>query len=331
MSKILITGASGFIGSFIVEEALRKGFDVWAAMRKSSSKSYLTDSRINFIEMNLADKQSLVSLFEKNKFDYIVHAAGVTKCSKAEDFYKVNTLGLVNLVSALQETAMPIKRFVFISSLSVCGPVRENRPYTDITIDDKHAPDTLYGISKDKAEEFLVSQKDFPSIILRPTGVYGPREKDYFLMAKSIKQHVDFAVGFKPQSLTFVFVQDLVNAVFLALDKGTLRKGYFVSDGKTYSSRTFSDLIRKELGNPWLLRITAPIWMLRLLSKGGQLIGQITGKMPVLNNDKFNIMKQRNWQCDIRPTIEELGYKPEFPLEKGVPIAMKWYKDNGWI
>ena len=102
----------------------------------------------------------------------------------------------------------------------------------------------------------------FPYVILRPTGVYGPRERDYFLMAKSIKQHSDFAVGFKQQDITFVYVLDVVQAVFLACEKGQTGRKYFLSDGEVYQSATFSNLIRKELGNPWWIRITAPIWVL---------------------------------------------------------------------
>ena len=106
---------------------------------------------------------------------------------------------------------------------------------------------------------------------------------------------------------------------------------YFLSDGKVYSSRAFSDIIQRELGNPWLLRIKAPIWLLRIVTFFGEYIGRITRKVTALNNDKYNIMRQRNWQCDIQPAIDELGYHPEYDLERGVPLAIKWYQDNGWL
>ena len=138
-------------------------------------------------------------------------------------------------------------------------------------------------------------------------------------------------MGYKPQDLTFVFVLDVVQAVFLALEKGMPGKKYFISDGNVYSSRAFSDLIRRELGNPWLLRIKAPIWLLRIITIIGDRMGKITGKVSALNNDKYNIMRQRNWRCDISPAIKELGYRPQYNLERGVKIAMKWYRDNGWL
>ena len=99
--KILITGASGFIGSFIVEEALKQGFETWAAVRKSSSKEYLQDERIHFIELNLSSKAQLIEQLRPHQFDYVVHAAGVTKCLNKADFRRINTEGTKNLVDAL--------------------------------------------------------------------------------------------------------------------------------------------------------------------------------------------------------------------------------------
>ncbi len=336
--NILITGATGFIGSFIVEEALKRGMNVWAAMRKTSSKAYLTDERINFIELNFGSKDELKRQLQEMKdqtggvqFAYVVNASRVTQSIHSEDFFRTNTEGTKNLVMALQELKMPLKRFVFISSLSICGPVRDNDPMEEIRESDTPQPNTLYGKSKLAAEEFLDTQKDFPFVILRPTGVYGPREKDYFMMAKSIKGHTDFAVGYKPQYLTFVYVQDVVQAVFLALERGEIGRRYFLSDGKVYDSRTFSDLIRRELGNPWLLRIKAPIWLLRIITFCGEYVGRMTGKVTALNNDKFHIMKQRNWRCDIKPAMDELGYKPEYDLERGVPLTIQWCKENKWL
>lgn len=331
MKKILITGASGFIGSFIVEEALKRGFETWAAVRKSSSRKYLTDSRIRFIELDLNNLEKLEEQLKGHQFDYVVHAAGVTKCLHSSDFFRVNTEGTANLALALRRQNTGLRRFVYLSSLSVMGPVREKEPHTEISDGDEAMPDTAYGKSKLESEHRLAEIKGFPFIVLRPTGVYGPREKDYFMMAQSISRHVDFAVGYRPQHLTFIYVTDVVQAVFLALDHGTTGSKYFISDGKVYSSRTFSDLIRRQLGNPWLLRIKAPLWLLRIIAFAGEWAGRITGKISALNNDKYNIMKQRNWKCDIRPAENELGYKPKYDLERGVKATVKWYKDNGWL
>ena len=329
--KILITGASGFIGSFIVEEALRQGFETWAVVRKSSSRSFLQDERIHFIELNLSSEEQLKEQLKEHQFDYVVHAAGVTKCLHKEDFFRINTEGTKNLVRALIALQMPLKRFVYISSLSIMGAIREEQPYQEIRESDKAQPNTAYGKSKIEAEEWLDTVKGLPYVILRPTGVYGPRERDYFMMAKSIQAHTDFAVGFKQQDITFVYVTDVVQAVFLALEKGQTGRRYFLSDGEVYQSSTFSDLIRKELGNPWWIRITAPIWLLRVITFCGEYIGHMTGKVTALNNDKYYIMRQRNWRCDIEPACQELGYAPKVKLAEGVHRSIQWYKENGWL
>ncbi len=338
--RILITGASGFIGSFIVEEALRRGFETWAAVRKSSSREFLQDERIHFIELNLSSEAELKQQLKDIQFDYVVHAAGVTKCLHKEDFFRINTEGTKNLVRALLDLQMPLERFVYISSLSIMGAIREEQPYKEIREQDKAKPNTAYGKSKLEAEQWLVSlnkelekknEKLLPYVILRPTGVYGPRERDYFMMAKSIQSHTDFAVGFKQQDITFVYVTDVVQAVFLAMEKGQTGRCYFLSDGEVYQSSTFSDLIRKELGNPWWIRITAPLWLLRIITFCGEYMGHITGKVTALNNDKYNIMKQRNWRCDINPARQELGYEPQVKLEEGVRRSIAWYKKNKWL
>lgn len=329
--NILITGATGFIGGFIVDEALSRGMQVWVAVRPTSSRKYLSDPRIQFLELNLSDKEQMKRQMDGLKFDYVVHAAGATKCLHAEDFFRSNTEGTKNLVQALMELQMPLKRFVFVSSLSVYGPVAEQQPYREICGNDTPQPNTAYGRSKLAAEQYIESIEGFPYVILQPTGVYGPRERDYFMMAKSIKSHTDFSVGYKPQDLTFVYVLDVVQAIFLALDCQKTGGKYMLSDGEVYSSRTFSDLIHRELGHPWLLRIKAPIWLLRIITSCGEYIGRMTGKISALNNDKYNIMKQRNWRCDIKPAMSDLGYKPKYQLDEGVRLTIKWYKENNWL
>ena len=330
--KILVTGASGFIGSFIVEEALRREMEVWAAVRQSSSKKYLTDKRINFIELNLSSQKELEKQLAGHEFDYVVHAAGATKCLHTDDFFKVNTDGTRHLVQALLALKMPIRRFVYLSSLSVFGAIKEQQPYQEISEHDHPRPNTAYGKSKLMAEQYLDSiGNDFPYIILRPTGVYGPREKDYFLMAKSIKGHTDFSVGFKRQDITFVYVTDVVQAVFLALDHGRDGRKYFLSDGNVYQSSDFSNLIHDCLGRPWWIRIKAPVWVLRLVTFFGEHIGRMTGKISALNNDKYNILKQRNWRCNIEPTVDELGYHPQYNLQQGTQETMAWYQQQHWL
>lgn len=347
--RVLITGASGFIGSFIVSEGLKQGFEVWAGMRGTSSRGYLQDERIHFAQLDLSNPQRLQEQLlgykaemSGERWDYVVHAAGATKCLHKEDFFRTNTQGTRNLIDALRETAMTPRRFIFLSSLSIFGAIREEpirsatpeNPwiYAPIMLSDTPRPNTAYGQSKLQAEQYLTSLTDFPYTILRPTGVYGPREKDYFLMAQSIKQHTDFAVGYRPQEITFVYMMDVVQAVYKCMNApAALGKAYFLSDGQIYNSRRFSDLLQQYMGNPWVLHIKAPLWFLRIVCSISGKISQWTGKMNALNEDKYHILSQRNWQCDIEPARRDFGYEPAWPLERGVEATVKWYQENGWL
>lgn len=330
--NLLVTGASGFIGSFVVEEALRRGMEVWAGVRKSSSRQYLQDSRIHLIELDFSSAATLREQLRGHRFDYVVHAAGATKCLRTDDFFRVNTEGTKHLVDALLALDMPLRRFVYLSSLSVFGAIREEQPYQEIDENDMPRPNTAYGRSKLEAERYLDSiGNDFPYIVLRPTGVYGPREKDYFLMAKSIRRHMDFAVGFRRQDITFVYVEDVVQAVFLAFDHGMNGRKYFLSDGNVYQSSDFSNYIHDALGRPFRVRLTAPLWVLRLVTRVGEWWGRATGRMTALNNDKYNILRQRNWRCNIEPTMDELGYHARYDLKRGTDLTIRWYQENHWL
>ena len=335
MESVLVTGASGFIGSFIVEEALRRGFGVWAGIRSSSSREYLHDRKIHFLELDFAHPNELRAQLSGHKgtyskFDYIIHCAGVTKCVDKSDFERVNYLQTKYFIDTLRELNMIPKQFIFISTLSVFGPIRE-KTYTPITEEDTPMPNTAYGLSKLKAEIYLQSIPGFPYVIYRPTGVYGPREKDYLQKAKSIRQHTDFSVGFRRQDLTFVYVKDIVQAVFLGIEKQVSCRTYFLADGKVYRSRAFSDLIRKELGNPFVIRLRCPLIILKVVSLLAEYWAKRRNTTSTLNSDKYRIMKQRNWQCDITPAVKELGYSPEYDLERGVKETIAWYKDKGWL
>lgn len=368
--KILITGASGFIGSFLCEEALKRGMEVWAGMRAHSSRRWLQNERYNFAFLDLSRTEVLTEQLHKykkrlEKWDVIIHAGGATKCLDPKDFDKHNFECTKNFVETLLELDMMPSHFVYVSSLSVLGALKENpvtahtlnladpsfewalkdSVYEPMTSEDTPRPNTAYAQSKVKSEEWLDAKSrqlresgDMRMIytIFRPTGVYGPKEQDYYVMAKSIKQHIDFAVGFKPQEITFVYVVDLVNAIFAAI--GRMNEGanlcgrkYFVSDGYVYNSRAFSDLLQREMGTKNVLHITAPLWVLRCICTVSGWISKLTRKPIVLNKDKYNMLSQRNWQCDITALQQDLGFTPEWNLERGVKETVAWYKKEGWL
>ncbi len=315
--KVLITGASGFIGSFLCERSIDMDYDTWAAVRKTSSRRWLQHEELHFITLDLADKTLLKRQLKDAGvvFDVVIHAAGKTKCRDKDEFYFHNYRCTRNLVEAMAELKMLPHQFIYMSSLSAVY-------------------DSEYGKSKLKTEKWLeetLGKENTSLVVFRPTGVYGPREKDYFLMVKSIRQHVDFAVGFQPQRLTFVYVRDLVDAVFKAVEDDIKEGVFCITDGEVYSSRTFSDLIQKELGVKCVLHVTAPLWLLKVVSMVAEAIAGVTGTVSTLNRDKYKIMAQRDWTCDTRPMTDTLGFKPRWQLPRGVKETIAWYKKENWI
>lgn len=333
--KILITGASGFIGHALVQEMINRGYKTWAGVRASSKTSDLERMGARIIVLTCEKKTRLteeLNVFKSTngKWDYIIHAAGVTKCLDSRDFMKVNYVNTRNLIEALLSIELKPCKFVYLSSLSIFGALHEDSELP-ISEADTPQPNTAYGRSKLRAEQYIRNIPDFPYIILRPTGVYGPREKDYYMMAKSIKQHVDFSVGYKPQCITFIYVQDVVQAARLSIESDIVNREYFISDDKEYSSRDFSDLIQKEMNIKLVLHIKSPLFILKIVSLCAEFLSSITGQPSTLNRDKYKIMKQRNWRCDISPIKKELGYKPEYDLRSGVKQTIEWYKKHQWL
>ena len=333
--RVLITGAGGFIGGFLVEESLRRGYETWAGVRPSTSRAYLSDERIHFVNLSFARKEELKKellrqVSERGRWDIIIHNLGVTKCRDGRDFEKINYGYVKNFAEALIETDTVPDQFILMSSLGAWG-AGDERDYTPIRPDDVPHPDTLYGRSKLHAEEFLRSLPDFPYVFMRPTGVYGPRERDYYLMMKSIKAGFDFSVGYRRQLLTFIYVKDLVKAVFLAVDKGVKRRGYFLSDGDVYTSSQFRRHVARELHKRVVVPVRVPLFLLKAVCYTVGFLAGLVGASSTLNRDKYRTMKQRNWVCDTTAAREELGFVPDYRLDRGVAEAVAWYKREGWL
>ncbi len=335
MKSILITGAGGFIGGFLVEEALKRGYDTWAAVRATTSREFLKDERIHFIELDYSDQEKLEQTLREHesewgRWDYIVHNLGVTKSTNYLDFEQVNYGYLRTFVDALQETGMTPDVFLLMSSLSVMGPGDEKN-YKPISPDDIPMPNTFYGVSKLKAETYLQMIEGFPYTIFRCTGVYGPHEKDYYLMIKSIKRGFDFCVGFNKQMLTFIYVKDLVTGVMDALEKGPLRKAYFISEDKAYTQQEFRQIVCEELGKKFVIPVTCPLWLVKIVCGISEWIGKVTLKASTLNRDKFKILKQRNWMCDTTDARQDFNFQPKYSLREGIREAIAWYREAGWL
>ncbi|GHT37479.1 NAD-dependent dehydratase [Bacteroidia bacterium] len=333
--KVLITGASGFIGGFLVEEALGRGYETWAGVRAGSNLSRLKDPAIRFIDLKYNDPEGLARQLEgfaaqEGGWDYVIHNAGVTKTVHPGDFSRINAGYTGRLIEALVSSGCQPKKFVLMSSLGAYGPGDEK--LTPLHTGAPQRPGSLYGKSKLEAENLLRSQSHFPYIILYPTGVYGPGDKDYFAEIKSIHSGFDFTAGLRTQHISFIYVKDLARAAFLALEsEAAINKRYFVSDGFNYTDTEFASLIREILGKKHLLRIRIPIGLVRIACLCSEWVGKLQGQAMTLNSDKYHILKGRNWLCDSLPIREDLSFTPAYPLKKGLEEAIAWYKAEGWL
>ncbi|MDP1727855.1 MAG: NAD(P)-dependent oxidoreductase [Bacteroidota bacterium] len=330
MKKILITGASGFIGSFLVEEALKRDYEVYAGIRKSSSTKYLSDSRIKLTELDFSNPDLLnQKISELPQFDYIIHNAGLTRAPKKADYFTSNYQYTKNIIDALISQKKVPEKFIYMSSLAAYGP-GDPELLNPVQVSDTPRPLTAYGRSKLESEKYLNTLPNFPHIIIRPTAVYGPREKDLFTVFKMINNNIELFVGFKKQHLTFIYVKDLVKAVFQSMESGIINRGYFVSDGNVYDGKILGNIIKKQLGKR-TLRISFPIGLVRLIAIISESTKYISGKQALLNYDKINELECTNWQCDIQPLIDELNFKPEYNLNEGIQETITWYKQTKWL
>lgn len=325
--RLLVVGAGGFIGGFICGEGLSRGMMVTAAVRESTSRRYLDDSRLEFLVLDYdSPSQMEEALDASGPWDYIIYNLGATKAATFPEFNLVNFEYLRRFVETLKKTGRVPRRFLFMSSLSALGPGDE-KDYTPLSSSTVPNPNTRYGLSKIKAEQYLEYQGGIPFIIFRPTGVYGPHERDYLMMVKSIDAHFDFGVGYRRQMLTFIYVDDLVNAMFEALASGVVGKKYIISEERSYTQGEFRRIVAEELGKRWVIPLRLPLWTAWVASFVAEKIGHLRAKPSTLNRDKFKIMKQRNWNADVTEAKRDFGFSTRFSLRDGIRETVRAYKE----
>lgn len=332
--QILVVGAGGFAGAALVEEALRRGYDVTAGVRESTSRKYLTDPRIKFLVLDFDNPETLApalraALPEGEKWDWIVYNLGATKCLRFLDFNRINYEYIRSFTSALKEAGMVPDKLLFMSSLSAMGKGDE-RGYTPFTEEMIPNPDTRYGTSKLKAETWLATS-GIPHIIFRCTGLYGPRDRDYFLMFESIRKGFDFSVGCRKQLLSFLYIDDLARAVYDALQMAPAGETYNVAHPSLYTQKQFRQIAAKALGKKLVVPMNMPLWAVKAVCAVAEKIGVVRGKPSTLNSDKFRILKQRNWAVDISKARRDFNFNPTVDLPEGVERSIEWYRKEGWL
>jgi len=325
--RVLITGASGFVGFHLIEEALNNNMEVFAAVRKSSKIDHLAGFGINFTYPNFDNVQALKDNIIENKYDYIIHAAGVTTARSAEEYEHINADYTYNLAKAAVESNIGLKKFVLISSLAGVGPL--NNLDGIITEETTPAPVTAYGRSKILAEEKLKSIYSLNYTILRPTAVYGPRDKDIFIFFKQLSNRIEPYIGNIDQKLTFIYVTDLAKVAIKALHTGN-KQAYNLSDGDYYSRYALGDFTREVL-NLKTVKFHLPVNFVKLIANISEKVCSLSNKASVLNVEKLKELMAVNWNCDISQAKADLEFTPTYDLKAGVTETLNWYKANKWL
>lgn len=323
--RVLITGASGFVGYHLIEAALNSGLEVFAAVRKSSQVQHLQHFNIQYTFPDFTSVEALEKELAEKQYHYIIHAAGITKASSQEAYDLVNVTYTLNLAAAAHKAG--VKKFLFISSLAALGPVKMGATITENTPPN---PVTNYGLSKLTIEKQLEIFKmaGLPLTILRPTAVYGPREKDIFIIFKTFQKGLEPYIGNKPQQLSFVYAPDLAQAAIQLLFS-PYTETFNVADGKVYDRYALANIF-KTVFKKKTFKIHIPVFIVRIIATLSEKLAK-KGSTPALNREKLAELTATNWACSIDKLKAAINYQPKYDLEKGLTETLEWYKENKWL
>ena len=325
--KALVTGATGFIGSHLVEALVQRGFRVRCLVRPTSHLAWVTDLPVEIIYGDCQEKDSLEPGVKD--VDLVFHLAGATRAIDAKTYFAVNTLGTENLVQACLEHNTRLQKFIYLSSQAAAGPGRDGGKKKE---SDHCAPVSPYGRSKRRGEELALAQAhEFPLLILRPSAIYGPRDKAFFFLFQCLAKRIKPSFSGGVQHLSLCSVQDLVDALLLAASTRTPSgEIFFLSDGQDYRMEEINDIFAQAMEvTAFRLRLPPPV--LFGIAAVAEYFSKISGKPALISRGRAEEMIQPNWLCDITKARTILGFEPQISLPLGAKLTFDWYKKENWL
>ncbi len=327
--KALVTGATGFVGSWVADLLREKGFEVRCTVRKTSSLRWVENKGYELVQASLYDKESLKKAVED--VDYIFHIAGLTFARNFEAFMKGNRDAVKNLLEATEEVNPNVKRFLLMSSLAAVGPSKSlGEPVSEET---PMNPITSYGKSKKAGEDVAKEYSEkFPITIVRAPAVYGPRDSAIFPIFKAAKMGIGTLIGKSPKYISLVHSSDLARGIVDAtLSEKAANETYFIS---SESFHTWDQLIKSMaefFGKKKVIKIKIPHSIVLGAGAVTQFVGKFLPKPPIFNYEKGVDFIQDYWTCSIEKAKRELDYSEEMKIDEGVENTIQWYKENNWL
>ncbi len=301
---IALTGATGFVGRAVLDQAAQSDETVRALTRRAQAPR----ANVEWLAGNLSDAAALAALCEP--CDAIVHVAGLTNAPDPAAFEEANVDGTARLIAAARHSRA--KRFVFVSSLSAREPGL-----------------SAYGASKARAEK-LVEASGLDWTIVRPPGVYGPRDVDYFEMFRSAR------FGFVPLppggASSIIHVTDLARLLLALVDAppALVRRRVFEPDDAReggWSHKELARAIGKAVGRP----VFAPHLPRSVLDAAAKVDRMVRGDEARLTADRVGYMTHPNWVARSAMKVPEAVWSPSVSGEEGLAATARWYRDNGWL
>ena len=321
--KILLTGATGFIGSHVARELVGRRHEVYALVRSPARGKFLKEMKAHLVIGSLEelDRPGVVL----PEVDGVIHNAGVIRAIKNDEFYRVNFEGTRNLVNALK--GQRLKNFVFVSSISARGPNRRRQDPQGT------GPVSHYGKSKLEAENFLLSSRDkFPVTIVRPPIVYGPGDPETLRLFKMFRRGflAHFPKGI--QRVSFIFVNDLARLLAAAVETGDAGFGpYHPDDGK--GGYSWDEVVEIAAGvfNRQVRKLNLSLWVAKACALASEAGGRIFGYAPFLTREKYKELLCPDWTCGDPQIVEKFRLDSFTNLQSGFLKAREWYEKEGWL
>jgi len=326
--KVLVTGASGFLGSHIAEGLAAAGHQVRVLVRRTSSREFLQGFAH---EEAIGDVTAPEVLRDAvSGVDAVVHAAGLVKARREAEFVAVNRLGTANLLSAIDAAAPGLKRFVYISSLAAEGPSEDGRPRPAGAAP---RPLTAYGRTKLAGEELTRAARVADrAVIFRMPVIYGPRDPALLPFFRLARRRVAPLLMGGRNRISIVYVEDAARAVAEATtaEAAVAGKTYYPEDGHVYSWRDLLSAVEEAVGRR-AVRISAPRWAFSAAALASEAFGRIAARAVPLTREKVREMAQPYWVCSHESLQRDLGWSPRVAIREGTKTTGEWYRARGWL